>query len=89
MKVNEYAKAVTGGLVTFGVLFEGATGSGSVGGDGVTSAEWVRIIVGTLVAALGVFLVPNAPPTTQTSSLTVETSTTAPDGYVGEHTPGR
>lgn len=87
MKIGEYAKAVTGGLVTFGVLFDAATGSGSVGGDGVTSAEWVRIAVGTVVAALGVFLVPNAQPMTEISTITVESSKTAPEGYVAEHAP--
>jgi hypothetical protein len=87
VKIGEYAKAVTGGLVTFGVLFDAATGSGSVGGDGVTSAEWVRIAVGTVVAALGVFLVPNSIPATSTSTVTLETSTTAPGGLVGERVP--
>ena len=82
MKIGEYAKAVTGGLVTFGVLFDAATAPGSVGGDGVTSAEWVRIAVGTVVAALGVFLVPNSP-----GPVVLETKTTleAPQGYASEH----
>lgn len=74
MRVAEYAKAVTAGLVTFGVLFDAATGSGTAGGDGVTSAEWVRIAVGTLVAAGGVFLVPNAP---------AKPEPERPQGYVG------
>jgi hypothetical protein len=84
VRIGEYAKAVTGGLVTFGVLFDAATGSGSVGGEGVTSAEWVRIAVGTIVAGLGVFLVPNSPAPVV---LKQETTLSGPEGYVGEHAP--
>lgn len=87
MKIGEYAKAVTAGLVTFGVLFDAATGSGSAGGDGVTSAEWVRIAVGTLVAAGGVFLVPNSIPPKAVATITVRGTTKAPEDYVGEHAP--
>lgn len=78
MRINEYAKAVTAGLVTFGLLFDAATAAGSVGGDGVTSAEWVRIAVGTAVAGLGVFLVPNTPSGP-------EPAQKAPEGYVSGH----
>ena len=87
MKIGEYAKTVTGGLITFGVLFDAATAPGSVGGDGVTSAEWVRIAVGTVVAALGVFLVPNSPAPATITVRTTASTVKAPEGYVGEHGP--
>ncbi len=87
MKIGEYSKAITAALVTFGLAYNAATAPGSVGQDGVTSAEWVGVAVGTIVAGLSVFLVPNTPPATQTSTVTLETSRTGPEGYVGEHAP--
>jgi hypothetical protein len=61
IKISPYAKAYTAGAAVFLALFDAATSTGSAGGDGVTSAEWVRIAVSVLAAGLGVFLIPNTP----------------------------
>jgi hypothetical protein len=62
MKIGEVAKAVTAGLVSFGGAFDVASSVGSVGGETVTTNEWVRIAIVTVVAAVAVWLIPNTPP---------------------------
>jgi hypothetical protein len=80
VKINEYAKAVGGGVVAFLGAFDAASASGSVGGEGVTANEWVRVVVITIAAAAAVFLIPNADPAPK-ATLTVEATSTAPQGY--------
>jgi hypothetical protein len=62
VRISEAAKAVTAGLVAFGGAFDVASSLGSIGGETVTTNEWVRIAVVTVVAAAAVWLVPNSPP---------------------------
>jgi hypothetical protein len=51
--VDKIAKAVTAALVAGYAVYE------AVEGSGVTSGEWVKIVVFTLVAGLAVWAVPN------------------------------
>lgn len=55
MKVAEYAKAVTAGVVACG----GGVGTALADGH-VTGQEWIGIAVATVVAVAAVFRVPNA-----------------------------
>ena len=58
--MDRIAKAITAALLAGYGIFELATTTDSAGGDGVTSAEWVRVAVAAVVAGLGVWAVPNA-----------------------------
>lgn len=78
MKVGEYAKALAGGGVAFLGAFDAATALGSIGGETVTSNEWVRIVVVTLAAAGAVFLTVNALPTAKKTTATVEVTESQP-----------
>lgn len=76
------AKAVTAGAVAFGTVWDASTAVGSVGGEAVTANEWVRIAVSTVLAAVAVWLIPNAAAAKESSTtVTVESSSTAPQGY--------
>jgi hypothetical protein len=62
MRVAEYAKAVSAALTAGYAVFEWASSLNSAAGEVVTTNEWVRIAVFTLVGGLAVWLVPNAKP---------------------------
>jgi len=53
--IRYVAKAITAGVLAFGGLFTVAIVDGVV-----DTGEWVAIVVATVVAVLGVFLVPNS-----------------------------
>jgi hypothetical protein len=53
--MDKIAKAVTAALIAGYGVYE------SVSAAGLTADEWVRVVVFTLVAGLGVYLVPNTP----------------------------
>lgn len=60
--LDRYAKAITAaGTVGYGI-FEVVTSASSAGGEGVTSGEWVRLVVFTVLAAVAVWAIPNAKP---------------------------
>jgi hypothetical protein len=85
MRLAEVAKAVTAGAVAFGTVWDASTAVGSVGGEAVTANEWVRIAVSTVLAAVAVWLIPNAAaPKDPLMTVTVRSSKT-PQGYVADH----
>lgn len=57
----KYSKAIIAALVMFASLYETATVGDSPAGAGVTSGEWVRVIVSTVIAGVAVWGYPNAP----------------------------
>lgn len=79
----KYSKAIIAALVMFASLYETATVGDSPAGAGVTSGEWVRVIVSTVIAGVAVWGYPNAPswPTPAPAPDTVTTVN------VGTHTP--
>jgi hypothetical protein len=85
VKISEYAKAVSGGVVAFLGAFDLATSIGSIGGETVTGNEWVRIVVVTIAAAAAVFLTSNALPAAKKTTATLEVTEAAPESYVGDH----
>lgn len=60
--MDKYTKAIMAALVAFGAGFTQAVTEGSPGGNGITVNEWVLVGVGTVVAAVAVWAVPNSPP---------------------------
>lgn len=62
MKLAQMAKAIIGAALAGYGLFDVATSTGSPGGEGVTSNEWIRIAVTMVIAFLGVWAVPNEIP---------------------------
>lgn len=54
------AKAITAAGVAGYSIFEIVTGQSSAAGEGITSGEWVRLAVFTVLAGVAVWLVPNA-----------------------------
>lgn len=57
--LDRYAKAITAaGTIGYG-LFEVVTSAGSAAGEGITSGEWVRLAVFTVLAGVAVWIVPN------------------------------
>ena len=59
--MDRIAKAIVASLVSFGAMFETASAVSSVGGETVTTGEWVKIGVATLIAGVAVWAVPNKP----------------------------
>lgn len=57
--LDKIAKAITGAGTTFAALFEVVTGGDSAGHEGITSGEWVRLVVFTVLAFVAVWLIPN------------------------------
>lgn len=55
--MGKIAKAITSAVIAGYAMFQ------AYSGDGITMNEWVSIGVTTLVAGLGVWLVPNTPST--------------------------
>lgn len=57
--LDRYAKAITAaGTVGYGI-FQVITTASSAAGEGITSGEWVRLAVFTVLAGLAVWAVPN------------------------------
>jgi hypothetical protein len=59
--VARYSKAIVAFLVAFASLYSAATAADSPGGTGVSSNEWVRIVVTGLISGFAVWGYPNAP----------------------------
>jgi hypothetical protein len=57
--IGQYAKAITAAGSTGYAIFEVVTSEGSAGGEGITSGEWVRLAVFTVLAGIAVFAVSN------------------------------
>jgi Sec-independent protein secretion pathway component TatC len=65
--MDRIAKAVVAALVAFGAMFETASAMGSLGGEAVTTQEWIKIAVATAIAGVAVWATPNTPPNPPTS----------------------
>jgi hypothetical protein len=62
MKINEVAKAATAFIVTGYATYQLSTGLDTPAGAGVTSSEWISILVAAFIAGFAVWAVPNTPP---------------------------
>ena len=52
----DVAKAISAGVLAFGAALSVAFQNGNI-----TTAEWINIVVATVVAAVGVWAIPNTP----------------------------
>lgn len=60
-KISQIRKAIVGAVLAGGPLALAALHEASPGGDGITQAELVAVLVTALVAGAGVYSVPNEP----------------------------
>jgi hypothetical protein len=59
MNLAKYAKAVIGALVAAGAVWQSASGINTPAGNGITSGEWVNIVVAGVIGGAAVWAVPN------------------------------
>ena len=62
MSLAPYAKAATALVSTLATTVVAAMLVGSDGGSSITQTEWIGIACTTIIATVGVFIVPNKAP---------------------------
>jgi hypothetical protein len=65
LRISPYWKAVVAFVAPGAVVITSAVTSGSDGGSGITTAEWVTAACACLITAASVFAVANKPPAGQ------------------------
>lgn len=65
MKIDQYAKAITGAVVAAAAVWQTASQNGSPAGPGITSGEWISIAVAAIIGGTAVWAVPNSVPSLQ------------------------
>lgn len=56
-----YFKAVVAFIAPAAVILTSAVQANSVGGEAITSGEWVTAICATIITGAGVYAIPNKP----------------------------